>query len=95
MQIGFFIFFNLILDGSFLVDKESLTLIDDDYQITSREGQNKSVSLREYINGTTDIEKRNGGKKIINFFLLMFYFLAYKNLKNGFWKFHRVKAMIL
>ena len=63
-------------------------------EITNRDsytGQKTSVSLRVYVNWTIDIKKRNAEKKYFNFFVL---FLAYKNLKNGFWKSHRVKAVV-
>ena len=71
-KLGFY-FFQLFdfLDECFLVDKESLTLVDDDYEITSRDSytsQKTSVSLRDYITWTTDIKKRNGDKKYFNFF---------------------------
>ena len=77
-KLGFY-FFQLFdfLDECFLVDKESLTLVDDDYQITSHgnyTGQKTSVSLRDYINWTTDIKKRNGEKKYFNFFINVLFF---------------------
>ena len=62
------------LDEYFHVDKESLTLIDDDYEITSHDnytGQKTSISLRDYIKWTTDIKKRNCEKNLI-FSLIMF-----------------------
>ena len=61
-KLGFY-FFQLFdfLDECFLVDRESLTLTDDDYEITSCDSytrQKTSVSLRIYINWTTDIKKK-------------------------------------
>ena len=67
--MGFY-FFQLFdfLDECFLVDKESLTLIDDDYEITSRDnytGQKTIVSLRDHIKWTTDIKKKRNDEKLI------------------------------
>ena len=62
------------LDEYFLVGKESLTLIDGDYEITSHNNytrQKTSISLREYIKWTTDIKKRNCEKNLI-FSLIMY-----------------------
>ena len=59
------------LDECFLLNKEVLTVIDEDYETTSRDsytGQKTSVSLRDYIKWTTDFKKRNGEKKYLNFF---------------------------
>ena len=72
------------LDECFLVDKESFTLIDDDFELTNQDsytGQKTSVSLKQYISRTTDIKKETVKKGIL-LFLLMFNFLAYKNLKK-------------
>ena len=70
--MGFYFFQRFdFSDECFLVDKESLTLIDDDYEITSRDnytGQKTSVSSRDYINWTTGMKKRNNEKKYFNFF---------------------------
>ena len=74
-------------DECFLVDKESLTLVDDNYEITSRDSytsQKTSVSLRDYITWTTDIKKKETVTKNILIFFINVYFLAYKNFKNGF-----------
>ena len=74
-----------------------MTLTDDDYEITSRHnytGQKTSVLLRDYINWTTD-KKKKRGKTIFWIFLLIFYFLTYKNFKNGFWKSHWAKTVFL
>ena len=79
-KLGFY-FFQMFhfSDECFLVDKESLTLVDDNYEITSRDSytsQKTSVSLRDYITWTTDITDwtTDGDKKYFNFFLLMFIF---------------------
>ena len=66
-------FFQLFdhLDECFLLNKEVLTVIDEDYETTrcdSYTGQKTSVSLRDYIKWTTDFKKRNGEKKYLNFF---------------------------
>ena len=71
-KLGFY-FLQLFefLDECFLVNKESLTLIDDNYEITSRNnytGQKTPASLRDYIKWSTDIKKRNGEKKYFNLF---------------------------
>ena len=70
-KLGFY-FFQLFyfLDECFLVDKESLTLIDDNYEImtTRRDnytGQKASVSLKDYIKWTTDIKKKEAVPKNI------------------------------
>ena len=58
-----------------------MTLIDDNLEITNRDSYTGQKTLRDYVNWTIDIKKRNAEKKYFNFFVL---FLAYKNLKNGF-----------
>ena len=92
-KLGFY-FFQLFdfLDECFLVDKESLTLIDDNYEImtTRRDnytGQKASVSLKDYIKWTTDIKKkRNSAKKYLKFFIniLLFLFWLIEFLKINF-----------
>ena len=79
--MGFY-FFQLFdfLDECFLVDKESLTLTDDDYEITSCGNytrQKTSVSLRMYINWTTDIKKKKETvkKNVLIFFIVLFFSL--------------------
>ena len=57
------------MNECFLVDKESLTLIDDDFElliVTVILDKKTSVSLRDYINWTTDINKKNSEKKYFN-----------------------------
>ena len=71
-KLGFYFcqLFNF-LDECFLVDKESLTLIDENYEITSCDiytGQKASVSLRDYTKWTTDIKKRISKEKYFDFF---------------------------
>ena len=66
-------FFQLFdhLDECFLLNKEVLTVLDEDYEITSRDnytGLKTSVSLRDYIKWTNEIKKRNGEKKYFTFF---------------------------
>ena len=59
------------MDECFLVDKESMTLIDANYKITSCDiytGQKASVSLRDYIKWTTNIKKRSCKEKYFDFF---------------------------
>ena len=59
------------LDECFLLNKEVLRVIDEDYKITSRDsytGQKRSVSLRDYIKWIIDIKKRNSERKYFNFF---------------------------
>ena len=85
-------FFQLFdhLDKCFLLNKEILTVIDEDYERTSRDnytGQKTSVSLRDYVKWTTDNKKRNGEKKCFIFFNVLF--LASKNL--GFESFIELK----
>ena len=59
------------LDECFILNKDVLTVINEDYEITSRDnytGQKRFFSLRDYIKWTIDIKKRNGEKKYFNFF---------------------------
>ena len=72
-------FFQLFdhLDECFLLNKEVLTVLDEDYEITSRDnytGLKTSVSVRDYIKWTNEIKKKKRWKEIFYFFLLMFYF---------------------
>ena len=96
--MGYYLFqLDEFWDKCFLVDKESSTLIDDDFELTNLDsytGQRTSVSLRVYKLDNW-YKKKKRWKKIYIFFLLMFYFLAYKKLKNGFWKSHQVKTVVL
>ena len=87
-KLGFY-FFQLFdfLDECFLVDKESLTLIDDDYEITSRDnytGQKTIVSLRDHIKWTTDIKKKRNDEKLIKIRKMDFESLT--ELKQWFYK---------
>ena len=65
-SLGYYLFrLYEFLDECFLVDKESLALIDDDFELTNRDsyaGKKTSVSLRDYINWTTDTKERNSEK---------------------------------
>ena len=58
-----------------------MTLIDGNLEITNRDSYTGQKTLRDYVNWTIDIKKRNAEKKYFIFFVL---FLAYKNLKMDF-----------